>query len=418
MEGGEVITSKLILQIQQRGGNSHNIGNFCREDGMKKVISALLSPMLALGLGGWMAKAAPSDPIKIGQVVTLTGSGAPWGIPEFNALKDEAARINAAGGILGRQVQIIAYDYKGDQLEAINVTKRLIGDGVVGIIGPGSSGSAIAMAPVTDAAGIPFITTGATNPKVTVHVDSKKVIRTAFRSSLFDPFLGPAAAQFELKDLKLKTCAIIVDIGSEFSLGLDQYFQETFIKGGGKIVGREAFRSGEMDFRAILGKIKASKPDMIYMPVDMGATVLLVKQARSLGIKSVLFASSSDTPDFPRLAGSASEGCYVSGLARSQDPSISGWIDAYIKQYKQIPILPNCVLAVDAMRMYLGAIQSAKSTEPSKLITALENLKNVPTLTGRLTMNPTTHNPLDMSCVVEVIKGENIKFIKRISKID
>jgi len=401
--------------MRKMNGVSHKINYLFEEVGMKKVFDVLLYPIMALGLVGWTAKAATSSLIKIGQIVSLTGSGAPWGIPEFNALKDEVERINTAGGILGRQVQIIAYDYKGDQLEAINATKRLIGDGVVGIIGPGNSGAAIAMSPVTDAAGIPFITTSSSNPKVTVNADTNMVIRTAFRPSPTDPFVGAMTARFELNDLKLKTCAIIVDIGSEFSLGLDQYFRETFIKGGGKILDREAFRNGEMDFRAILGKIKALKPDMIYMPVDMGATALLVKQAQSLGIKSVLFASSADTPDFPRLAGSAAEGCYVSGLVSTQTPIIIGWTDEYIKKHKEIPIFPNCVLAVDAMRMCLAAIQSAKSTESAKLITALENLKNVPTLTGHLTMNPQTHNPTEMSCVVEVIKEGKIKFIKYIT---
>jgi branched-chain amino acid transport system substrate-binding protein len=385
---------------------------------MNTFLHSLALPILAFGLSAWAAQPAATDPIKIGQVVTLTGAGAPWGIPENNALKDEIARINAHGGILGRKVQLIAYDYKGDQLEAINVTKRLIGDGVAGIIGPGSSGSAIAMAPVTDVAGMPFIATGATNPKVTVNFGTRKAIRTAFRSNLIDPFLGPAAARFALTDLKLKTCSVIVDIGSEFSLGLDQYFREFFVKNGGRIVGRESFRSGELDFRAILGKIKAQNPDMVYMPVDMSATAMLVKQGRGLGMKSVFFGSSADTPDFPRLAGQAAEGCYVTGLASTQDPAISKWIDDYTRAYGAVPILPNCVLAVDAMRMYEAAITAAKGTDPGKIIAALERLKNVPTLTGHITMNPGTHDPVDMSCVVEVIKDGKIRFIRRISKLD
>lgn len=103
---------------------------------------------------------------------------------------------------------------------------------------------------------------------------------------------------------------------------LDQYFREYFTRNGGRILGRESFRSGELDFRAILGKIKTQNPDMVYMPVDMSATAMLVKQGRSLGMKSVFFGSSADTPDFPRLAGPAAEGCYVTGLASTQDPAI------------------------------------------------------------------------------------------------
>ena len=383
---------------------------------MNKLLNLALLPLLALGAAATRADAAA--PIKIGQVVTLTGSNAPWGIPENNALKDEVARINAAGGLLGRQIELIAYDYKGDQLEGVNVTKRLVGDGVCAIVGPGSSGTGIAMTAVTEAAGIPMVATSATNPKVTFNYDTKKPIRTAFRACFIDPFQGSVAARFITSDLKAKKCAIIFDVGSDYSQGLDQYFRESLAKFGGSVVAREGYRSGEMDFRAILGKIKTTNPDVIYLPTDMTQAAMVTKQGRALGLKCTFFGDDSDdTPDLVSLAGPAAEGFYLTNLCSLEDPAIKGWISAYQKKYGQVPILPNCVMAVDAMRAVAAAITKAGSDDPEKIITALEQLKDVPVLTGKLTMDPITHNPVNKPCVVETVKGGQIKFVKTITKV-
>ncbi|MGA2080845.1 MAG: ABC transporter substrate-binding protein [Holophaga sp.] len=381
---------------------------------MKSMFSLALIP--ALALAGVGARAA--EPIKIGQVVTVTGSNAPWGIPENNALKDEVARINAAGGILGRQVKLIDYDYKGDQLEAVNVTKRLIGDGVCAIIGASSSGPCIAMSAVTEAAGVPFISPTATNPKVTFSYDTHMPIHTAFRACFIDPFQGSVAAQFIIKDLKAKTCAILFDVGSDYSQGLEQYFREAFLRYGGTIVAREGYRSGEVDFRAVLGKIKPSNPDVIYLPTDMTQAAMVTKQARQLGLKCTFFGDDSDdTPDLVSLAGPASEGFYLTNLCSLEDPAIKGWIAAYTKKYGAVPILPNCVMAVDAMRAVAAAITKAGSDDPAKIITALEQLRDVPVLTGKLTIDPITHNPINKPCVIETVKGGQIKFVKTITKV-
>jgi branched-chain amino acid transport system substrate-binding protein len=382
---------------------------------VRKVFNLAVASLLALSVNaGWGA-----EPIKIGQIVTVTGSNAPWGIPENNALKDEVSRINAAGGLLGRQIKLIDYDYKGDQLEAVNVAKRLVGDGVCAIIGVSSSGASIAVSAVTEAAGIPFVSPTATNPKVTYNFDAKKPVRTAFRACFIDPFQGSVAAKFITSELKAKKCAVIFDVGSDYSQGLDQYFRESLARFGGTVVAREGYRSGEMDFRAILGKIKTTNPEVIYLPTDMTQASMIMKQSRSLGIKSVFVSDDScDTPDLMALGGSAVEGCYFTNMTSLDDPTIKGWIQDYTKKYGSVPVLPNSVMAVDAMRAVAAAINKGKSAEPAKIIENLEKLKDVPVLTGKLTMDPATHNPINKPCVVETVKGGKIRLYKRFAGID
>ena len=152
---------------------------------MNKLLNLALLPLLALGTAATPRRRrrphqdrAGGDPHRQQRAL---------GHPRrTNALKYEVARINAAGGLLGRQIELIAYDYKGDQLEGVNVTKRLVGDGVCAIVGPGSSGTGIAMTAVTEAAGVPMVATSATNPKVTFNFDTKKPIKTAFRACFID----------------------------------------------------------------------------------------------------------------------------------------------------------------------------------------------------------------------------------------
>jgi branched-chain amino acid transport system substrate-binding protein len=386
-----------------------------KEQHMKKILSLALVPLLALA--GNIGRAAA--PIKIGQIVAVTGANAPWGIPENNALKDEVARINAAGGILGRQIKLIDYDYKGDQLEAVNCAKRLIGDGVCAIIGTCSSGPNIAMSAVTEAAGVPFIGPASTNPKVTFSQDKHMAIHTAFRACFIDSFQGPIAAMFITKDLKAKTCAILFDVGSDYSQGLEQYFREAFLRYGGTIVAREGFRSGEMDFRAVLGKIKSFNPDVIYLPTDMTQASMVLKQGRAMGLKCTFFGDNSHgTPDLIKLAGAAAcEGFYHTDLCSQEDPAIKGWIANYTKKYGVVPVLPNPVMAVDAMRALAAAITKAGSDDSAKIIPALEQLRDVPVLTGKLTMDPITHNPINKPCVIQMIKGGQFKFVKTIAKV-
>ena len=261
------------------------------------LVAMLLVAAMVAGCGGSEPKAA--DVIKIGHAVALTGDSSMWGQAEKNALEMEIEKINKAGGVLGKKIQLIAYDTRADATEAVNVTKRLVSqDKVSAIIGPGQSGVAIAMTSVTEPGKVPFLATTATNPKVTVDDKTQKVREYAFRTCFIDPFQGTVAAQFAVKDLKAKSAAVIYDVGSDYSSFLGKYFVEEFNKQKGNIVANEAFRSNELDFRAILGKVKQANPDVVFVPTMQKEAALILKQARDLGIKpnsSVVMAGAVQT---------------------------------------------------------------------------------------------------------------------------
>lgn len=382
-----------------------------------KWIALALVAVFALalaGCGGGDAK--KDDVIKIGHAVALTGDSSMWGISEKNALEMEIEKINAAGGVLGKKLQLIAYDTRADATEAVNVTKRLVSqDKVSAIIGGAQSGVAIAMSSVTEPGKVPLVGTTPTNPKVTVDDKTNKVRQYSFRTCFIDPFQGTVAAQFAVKELNAKTAAVVYDVGSDYSSWLGKYFVEEFTKQGGKIVNNEAFRSGELDFRAILGKVKQSNPDVLFIPTMQKEAALVMKQARDLGITGKFLGGDGwGSPDLITLGGSAVEGAYFVNLASLDDPDIQKWIADYKAKYKQEPVLPNPVMAVDGLLAVVDSIKKANSAEPAKIAEQLAKVKDLPVLTGKLTIDPATHNPLNKPAVMQEVKDGKFVFKSKV----
>lgn len=378
----------------------------------RTLIAVLLVTVL---LSSLLAACKPAEPqtIKIGNLVALTGPSATWGQSENNALMLAVDKINAAGGIDGKKVEIISYDSRADKLEAVNVVKRMVEqDKVVAIIGPGQSGVANAVREVNNSAKVPLIATTATNPTVTV-TDDGSVVPYTFRVCFIDPFQGTVAGQFAFKDLGAKTAATLYDVGDEYSQYLSKYFVEAFEKSGGKIVANEAFRSGELDFRAQLGKIKEGNPDVIFIPTMQKEAALAAKQARDLGITAALIGGDGwGSPDIFELSGGAVEGGYFVNLAAMEDPLIQDFLKEYRAKYNADPVLPNPLMSYDAMLWLADAIKRAGTTEGEALRDALAATKDLQVLTGVLTMDAATHNPLNKPAVIQQLKDGNFVYVK------
>ncbi|HHX24881.1 MAG TPA: ABC transporter substrate-binding protein [Thermoanaerobacterales bacterium] len=336
-----------------------------------------------------------------------------WGQSEKNALEMEIEKINAAGGVDGRPLQLISYDNRADSIEAVNVAKRLIDqDKVVAIIGLAQSGVANAVSSVTEEKKIPFIGTTPTNPLVTVNEDGT-VKKYAFRTCFIDPFQGTVAAQFAYDRLEARTAAILYDVGSDYSSWLSNYFEEAFTKMGGELVAKEAFRTGELDYRAMLGKIKEKEPDVLFVPTAQKEAALAAKQARDLGIEATLMGGDNwGSPDLITLGGSAIEGGYFVNLASLEDPDIQGFVKEYRERYNADPVLPNPVMAIDGLYMLIDAIKRAGTTEGPALAEALETTKDLPVLTGILTIDPDTHNPLNKPAVIQQVKDGEFIYVE------
>lgn len=368
------------------------------------LVSVLLILTMLLSACGGKTAAPASETIKIGWIGSLTGDQAVWGTCESNTIKMLIEEVNAKGGILGKQVEGIYYDTKGDAAEAVNATKRLITqDGVVAILGPNASGQAISISAVLEQYKVPDIATVATNPKVTV-ADDGKVKEYNFRVCFIDPYQGAVAAGYAYDKLGLKNAAVLYDVASDYSQGFTEYFEKTFTEKGGKIVAKEGFKEGDVDFRPQLSKIKEANPDVILMPYYYKEVALSANQARELGIKATLVGGDGWPSDqLMTMAKDAIEGSYIVNHLDFNDPEVKPLQDAYKAKYN-LSMELNGYMANDAFLLLQAAITAANSTDPVKITEALTQV-SVEGVTGTIQLSKENHNPVGKQAAI--VKIEN-----------
>jgi len=378
----------------------------------KKLMLGALVLVMLLGLAACQQQ-AEEDVIKIGFFGALSGDQAVWGQADRDGLVFTVEQINEAGGILGKPVELVVYDDKGDQLEAVNVVKRLINeDKVSAIIGCNSSGRNIAVAPVAEEGKVPIISTFATNPRVTVPEEGK-LMKYTFRVCFIDPYSGDVTAKFAWNDLNAKRAAVLYEISSDYSVGVRDFFKQSWEELGGEIVADEAFKTGDVDFRAQLTTIKEADPDVIVMPFLYKEVALSAKQARDLGIEATMLGGDGwPSSALLEMAADAVEGSYFINHADVDAPHVQEWRAQYEERFgKDIEI--NSLMSHDAMLMVKAAIEEANSTDPEAIRDALETLEGVEGFSGTITIDPETHNPKGKAAVIIEIKDGKFQFFKQ-----
>ena len=384
-----------------------------QEGFMRKKFLTLISVLLiftmiitACANGGTKAK---DETIKIGWIGSLTGDQAVWGTCESNTVKMLIEEVNANGGILGKQVEGIYYDTKGDAAEAVNATKRLVSqDGVVAIIGPNASGQAISISSVLEQYKVPDIATVATNPKVTVN-DDGSVKAYNFRVCFIDPYQGAVAAGYAYDRLGLRNAAVLYDVASDYSQGFTEFFEKTFTEKGGKIVAKEGFKEGDVEFKPQLSKIKDANPDMILMPYYYKEVALSANQARELGIDAVLIGGDGwPSEQLMTMAADAIEGSYVVNHLDFNDPEVKPLQEKYTAKYNLAMEL-NGYMAHDAFLLLQAAIEDAKSADPVKITESLTKV-TVQGVTGTIKISPEDHNPIGKEAAIVKIESADYIF--------
>ncbi|NMC32558.1 MAG: ABC transporter substrate-binding protein [Veillonellaceae bacterium] len=380
---------------------------------MKKRWTILGGLAIAMGIaltgcGGEKAKpAAQPNEIRIGGNVEMTGGVANYGNQALSGMKLAFKQVNAAGGVLGKKINLILADNKSEPAEAANATTKLITqDKVTLVMGPIVSSNVLATVKIAEDNKVVVMTPTGTNEKITV--DNGKVRPFAFRACFIDPFQGRVMANYATKSLKSKTAVIYIDSSSDYSKGVAAAFEETFVKNGGKIVGKEAFLQKDQDFKATLTKIKAMNADIVFIPAYYEEVGKIVKQARELGITQPLLGTDGwDNPKVVEIAGAAAlNNTFFSNHYSSQDsdPNVRKFIEAYKAEYKEEPS-SMAALGYDAAMIVIDAIKRANTTDAAKVKEALEQTKNLQVSTGIVTMD-SNHNPIKSAVVIEMKDGK------------
>ena len=273
----------------------------------RKLFNVLFAVVVIILLS---ACAKKEDTVKIGVASALTGPESALGNDIYFAVKMAIEEANVKGG-LPKKLELIAYDDKSDPKDAVTVAYKLASDpDVIGVVGHLVSGCAIPASKIYKENDLVMITPSATNPQLT-----RQGFNNVFRTCATDDVQGEAAAEFVLNKLKKKVVAVIHD-RQPYGQGLAEEFKKTFEKGGGVIISFDGITSKEMDYSAVLTKIKPKKPDVIYFGGMYNEGSLICKQMSDLGIKALFMSGDGCyVPEFKMLTGTKAEGAIVSFLA-------------------------------------------------------------------------------------------------------
>ena len=377
---------------------------------MTKVLTMMCAGLLVAsvfaGCGGSGKKA--EDTIKVGADIELTGGSASYGKSAQNAIKLAFEQVNAKGGVLGKKLELVVADNKSEAAEATNAMQKLVAqDKVVAVIGPNLSSAVIASTAVNSGAKVLVISPMGTNPNVTVGKDGKTK-DFMFRACFIDPFQGTVMASFAKNTLGAKKVAVLIDNSSDYSKGLAQFFEEAFIKSGGTIVAKESYLQKDTDFKATLTKIKATEPDMIYVPGYYQEVGMIVKQGREMGLTVPMAGGDGwDSSKLPEIAGKTSlNSTYFSSLYSAEDTSQlnKDFVAAYKKAYNEKPDV-FAALAYDSAMLVVNAIKTANSTDTVKIKDAMAKTSGFNGVAGSVTFDP-QHNPVKSAFIMEYKNGE------------
>lgn len=377
-----------------------------------KLLSVLAAGAVLMGAltgCGGGSKGADGDTIKVGGLLEMTGGSASFGISGKNGIDLALKKINQKGVLGGKKLSLVVADTKSEASEATNGMQKLISqDKVVAVIGPNQSSAVIASGAINNGAKVVDITPMGTNPDVTVDPKTKQVKPYSFRTCFIDPFQGTVMASFASNELKVKRAAIYIDNTSDYAKGLAQFFKENFVKNGGQVVIEEAYLQKDTDFKSTLTKIKAAKPDFIYIPGYYQEVGLIVKQAREMGITVPMAGGDGwDSAKLPEIAGKAAlENTFFSSLYSPDDTSDLNkeFVAEYKKAYNTNPDV-FAALAYDSTLLVAKAIEDAGSADPAKIAEAMAKIKGFKGVSGEVTFNE-EHNPIKSAVIIEHKDGK------------
>lgn len=366
-----------------------------------------LKLVLSLVLFGSFVFLQAKDTIKIGALAAITGPASFLGDPEAKTLELYVKKINEAGGVLGKQLELVVYDTGASPKKAIAFTKRLINqDKVVAIIGDSASGATLAIMPFVKKAKIPLISMAGSAKIV------KPVKPYVFKTPATDEMACRKIFQY-LKG-KDKTNVALVSGTGGFGKSMREQCKNVSSEYGIKIVADETYGPKDTDMTPQLTKIKLMKNvDAVVNPGFGQGPAIVVKNYKQLGMKPVLIESHGvASKKFIELTGDAGEGVVVASppvvvasLLDDSDPIKKVALE-YAKEYTKaynMPISTFGGYAYDALNLVVEGIKNSNSTDPKKIRDGIEAVKGYAGLNGIFNMSKDDHLGLSVDSGIRML---------------
>jgi len=351
------------------------------------------------------------DTIRIGEYASLTGKEAAFGQSSHKGTMLAIEEINAAGGVLGKKLELLYEDDQSKSGESATDVRKLIArNHVVAVLGEVASSRSLESAPLCQQSHVPMISPSSTNPKVT------EVGDYIFRVCFIDPFQGTVLAKFARKDLKAGRVAVLTSVSSAYSVGLGKFFKEEFVKEGGVIAIEQKYSEGDKDFRAQLTAVKAENVEAIFVPGYYTEAALICKQAHELGLTVPIFGGDGwEAPQLVEIGGADVEGCYYS--THYSPHNTSNEVHTFVEHFRQRwnGETPDAMAALgyDSACVLADAIRRAGTTEGPKLRDAIAATRGFRGVTGVTTIDE--HRNASKAAVIITVKNGQFQFVESVA---
>ena len=358
------------------------------------------------------AAAAQPEPIRIGAFLSVTGPAAFLGDPEQKTLELYVEKVNAAGGVLGRKLQLYAYDSAGDAEKARAFVKRLIEqDKVDALVGGSTTGETMAAVPLAEAAGVPFISLA--GAVVIVEPVKKWVFKT--------PHTDRMACEKIFTDMRSRGATKVALISG--AGGFDRSMRAECLKvaagAGIQIVADESYGAGDSDMTAQLAKIKGTPGVQAVLNAGFGqGPAIVTRNYRQLAIGAPLYQSHGvASKQFVKLAGDAAEGVRLPAAALlvadtlpdadAQKKVVAAYKREYEARFKQ-EVSTFGGHAYDGLMIVLDAMRRAGTADKARVRDAIEATRGYVGTGGVVNMSAQDHMGLDLSAfrMLEVKSGD------------
>lgn len=369
----------------------------------RSVLVVMLVALLVLS--GMSVIYAQDETIRIGLGFDLTGAESSLDLPASNGAQLAIDEINAAGGVLGKQLEGISHDTRYDMALTAQVAQQFVEqDGVISVVGFTDSDSVLASGPIIQDAGIPFITAGATSPLLPEQVGD-----LFFMACFGDNVQAAAAAEYAYANFG-DTAYLLTDTGVEYTTLLAEYFKARFTELGGTIVLEDTYADDATDFTTQITKVRAlaEQPAFYFisaMPYNVGPVVLQMRQAGLDG--PIVGGDGYDTPDIVSVAGESANNVFFTTHALMDSElgtdGIKAFIEAYTEKYGHAPENSFAPLGYDAVKLLADAIERAGSTDAAAIQAALQETTDFPGVTGSITFGEGVQIPQKGVTIIEIV---------------
>jgi branched-chain amino acid transport system substrate-binding protein len=371
-----------------------------KRENLVKTVCFLFLTVIIIASNGCAPKQAGQKYITIGALLPLTGEDSDEGFRALNGLYLAKREINENGGILGKKLDVIILNDRGDEEYIVQQYNKLKEKNVTAIIGSSYSGVTIALAKAAEEDGIPVISPTASNPDVT------RGRRNVFRAIFIDDYQAEVMAYFARSSLNAQTAIVLNSKVNDNFKHIVGVFSESFKAHGGNIIAAERYVS-ENDFAGILRKYAAAPPDVIYCPEDYVLAAKLVNAVHEAGLVNTSVLGSDAWDGFLAYIHNpdAMKNAYYSAPFSfdDQDKDVLRFVRNYFDSFSQMP-LSGSAAAYTCVYILSEAINKAGSVEKEAVISAIKE-NEVDSIIGRIRFDE-NNNPHPYVYIIQIAGGE------------